>query len=547
MGIRLFSSSCHPPVLAAVSGEAVSVGSPDNNQYALAAADGGLHGSQSIGGRMLSSPVISRTAVYVASYNVLVYALDTTTGDIVWVYGTNSVVFASLATSGALVFVTSYNSHLYALGITTGEPLWRYQTGDALDSRTGDRVWRSVMGRVEFSPAVDHSVVHVTSDGKYVNALNANIGELPWRSETPSKAHSATKVIGDSIYVGSPEDYLYAFDAETGVNIGQPFLTQYPNGDPLTYALGGTDRGAFAIDSRTGQLKTRLGLNYEGKPRYTVIVAVSDGRNGAITVTIDLKKVDEEGVAILSMQQPQEGTELTVAVTDPDGNVTGESWLWERSSDRTNWTSIQVAASATYTPVKGDVGNHLRVTVTYTDGEGPGESVLAMSDNPVGALPQPEPPPVTPVPGPTPVMPSKGTVITSLNGHAALSFPANSMVTPFQVRLDGEADNCTADDITGSVVQACVIVEFFEVTGNPEEDAVLDVAATLTFGLGTSKMEDLGGQSALSQDIDDGNVRLLIRYGPAGPWSDVSFGIRPDGGRRARFTATIQRPANLRW
>ena len=75
---------------------------------------------------------------------------------------------------------------------------------------------------------------------------------------------------------------------------------------------------------------------------------VSDGRNGAITVTIDLKKVDEEGVAILSMQQPQEGTELTVAVTDLDGNVTDESWLWERSSDRTNWSSIEVAASATY-------------------------------------------------------------------------------------------------------------------------------------------------------------------------------------------------------
>ena len=197
------------------------------------------------------------------------------------------------------------------------------------------------------------------------------------------------------------------------------------------------------------------------------------------------------------------------------------------------------------TPVKGDVGNHLRVTVTYTDGEGPGESVLAMSDNPVEALPQPEPTPVTPVPGATPVMPSKGTVITSLNGYAAVSFPTNSMVTPFQVRLDGEADNCTADDITGSVVQACVIVEFFEVTGNPEEDAVLDVAATLTFGLGASKMEDLGGQSALSQDIDEGNVRLLIRYGPAGPWSDVSFGIRPDGGRGARFTATIQRPGEF--
>ena len=39
----------------------------------------------------------------------------------------------------------------------------------------------------------------------------------------------------------------------------------------------------------------------------------------------------------------------------------------------TGWSAISGASAATYTAVAGDVGYHLRVKVTYTDGQGSGK------------------------------------------------------------------------------------------------------------------------------------------------------------------------------
>ena len=44
---------------------------------------------------------------------------------------------------------------------------------------------------------------------------------------------------------------------------------------------------------------------------------------------------------------------------------------WEISSDGSNgWAAITGGTTASYTPVSGDVGKFLRVTASYSDGEG---------------------------------------------------------------------------------------------------------------------------------------------------------------------------------
>ena len=45
------------------------------------------------------------------------------------------------------------------------------------------------------------------------------------------------------------------------------------------------------------------------------------------------------------------------------------TWQWASSPDRSAWTDIEDAASDIYTPVDGDVGNYLRATAGYKDGE----------------------------------------------------------------------------------------------------------------------------------------------------------------------------------
>ena len=178
-----------------------------------------------------------------------------------------------------------------------------------------------------------------------------------------------------------------AEDAPAGANIGEPVAATDFNRDTLTYSLRGIAAGLFDVDASSGQLLTKAALDYETEASYSVIVAVSDGKNANgrpdnqrdnyITVTITVTNEDEPGTVALSASDPAVGTALTAALTDPDGGVARVSWSWERSADQTAWTAIPGAASAAYTPVAADKGSYLRATASYTDGHGRGKSAQA--------------------------------------------------------------------------------------------------------------------------------------------------------------------------
>ena len=104
---------------------------------------------------------------------------------------------------------------------------------------------------------------------------------------------------------------------------------------------------------------------------------------------------DRAGTVTLSSTQPRVDTRVTATLADPDGSISSLTWLWASSTNgNSNWVTINGAASATYTPVDGDVGNYLRATASYTDGHGAGKSAQAVSANPVeDASPPPPPPP----------------------------------------------------------------------------------------------------------------------------------------------------------
>ncbi len=87
-------------------------------------------------------------------------------------------------------------------------------------------------------------------------------------------------------------------NAESGINIGSPITATDPDGDTLTYSLGGTDANAFSIDSNTAQLQTSAALDYEGKASYTATITATDGKGGTTStnVTINITDIDEQPV-----------------------------------------------------------------------------------------------------------------------------------------------------------------------------------------------------------------------------------------------------------
>ena len=159
-------------------------------------------------------------------------------------------------------------------------------------------------------------------------------------------------------------------NADTGRSVGVPVVATDASSDWLTYSLSGTHAGSFEIDRRSGQLRTKVQLNYESRSSYSVTVAATDPSNerDSISVTISVTNVEEAGSVKFSSEFPRVGQSLTATVADPDGGVSGIVWEWHRSTSRFGgWILIDGADSRTYRPVDADLDHHLRATARYTD------------------------------------------------------------------------------------------------------------------------------------------------------------------------------------
>ena len=69
---------------------------------------------------------------------------------------------------------------------------------------------------------------------------------------------------------GDTTERSVAEKSEKGTNIGGPVTAGDPDGNKLTYTLGGDDANSFSIDADAGQLKTEIDLDFEVKSTYSV-------------------------------------------------------------------------------------------------------------------------------------------------------------------------------------------------------------------------------------------------------------------------------------
>ena len=175
---------------------------------------------------------------------------------------------------------------------------------------------------------------------------------------TVTNVNEAPVVTGDAT-VSYQEDANRAIATYTAAD---------PERDTLTWSVSGND---FWISSR-GQLYFRTPPSYETQTSYTVTLTATDddadnALSGTLAVTVTVTDAEEEGTITIEPPRGWDGTTFMAVLDDDDGGVTGETWQWARSSNRSSWEDISGAASDAYTATSDDVDRYLRVTVTYTD------------------------------------------------------------------------------------------------------------------------------------------------------------------------------------
>ena len=151
------------------------------------------------------------------------------------------------------------------------------------------------------------------------------------------------------------------------------------------WALNGEDAGQFQLIGTVGRtLVFRNQPDYENPAdadgdnvyKVTVVTFDGDGGSGEFDVCIAVMNINEDGKITLrdkdgvELVQPHAQGPITAILTDPDGGVTGVTWMWDRSQLNSPFTDdpdITDPMSATYTPTNDDTGFFLRVTATYMD------------------------------------------------------------------------------------------------------------------------------------------------------------------------------------
>lgn len=272
--------------------------------------------------RVLSSPVVAGSTVFIGSEDGNFYALNKQTGKERWRFNTRGRIQSTATVYNSIVFFESGNV-FYALDKATGKQLWKYDPGNALwgykidpyddkrsraivyegvfyvgsslgavlalDAETGElkRTIRSEYGfSVRSSPYVAEGILYFGDWAGQVYAYSLTQGELLWKKRTyDEKAYEtfggiASELLVDKnrLYFGARNPELKAIDLGTkeyawtykdstgGWIIGDPVI------DEEVLYIGGSDNlKMFAFNLADGSVKWTFDseLNVYARPVVT--------------------------------------------------------------------------------------------------------------------------------------------------------------------------------------------------------------------------------------------------------------------------------------
>ena len=215
------------------------------------------------------------------------------------------------------------------------------------------------------------------TDNTYMVTLKATDG-------TYMDTHNVMVMVTNVDEIGTlagDDEPTYAEDRTDAV--GTYMLSGGTMDEMAEWMVSGDDADAFTIPGGVLTFNSQPdfedpmgGADNDSNTYMVTVKASAGGEMDTQDVMVRVTNVDEMGTLVLSSTTPSVDAELTAMLTDLDDIVSVETWMWYRSMDG-NETVIADATSMSYTPVADDAGYYLKVTVTYTDGEGSGKELMA--------------------------------------------------------------------------------------------------------------------------------------------------------------------------
>src|SRR5215211_4787920 len=143
-------------------------------------------------GKILSSPLVVGSTVYIGSGDHNLYAINRATGAEKWKFETGGAVNSSPAFLNGVVFFGSVDGRFYAIDAETGKEKWKFATKG--ESRFIAPGIHGAIPKTELmadpfdvflsSPVVANGVVYFGSGDHNVYALDASTGKEKWRFRT---------------------------------------------------------------------------------------------------------------------------------------------------------------------------------------------------------------------------------------------------------------------------------------------------------------------------------------------------------------------------
>ena len=230
----------------------------------------------------------------------------------------------------------------------------------------------STTGQLKTSAPLDYeqknayAVTVIVSDGTLTDTISVAIN-------VTDVAENSTPVFAEDNTTRSiPEN------TPTGISIGEAVTAKDADSDDtLTYTLSGTDAASFDIDSTTGQLKTKVALDYETKNAYSVVITVSDvAFTATIKVTIIITDVDENHAPAFAgnrtTRSVKENTDAGVNIGSPVSATDDDEDTLTYTLGGTDATAFSIVSTTgqlkTSAPLDFETKNAYTVTITVSDG-----------------------------------------------------------------------------------------------------------------------------------------------------------------------------------
>ena len=206
----------------------------------------------------------------------------------------------------------------------------------------------------------------------------------------PTASVSSVTTNEDTEYTFAAADFNFD-DTDSGDTLVSVRIVTLPASDKGTLTLNGANVSAndsvTTAQLRDGNLKYIPPANAHGGAYASFAFRVHDGTDesaAAYTMTVNVTAMNDPATGAPAIsgaaQVSRTLTAATTGIADVDGLTSpsyGYQWIRVDADGTSNPEDITGAMSSTYTPVRADVGNKLRVKVSFTDDDSNDEELTS--------------------------------------------------------------------------------------------------------------------------------------------------------------------------